>query len=51
MVIEVDTEREDSTSGVRQELRTIGEYAQRRGTSVYAAQTADENGFWVAVGL
>ena len=49
MASEADAEEEASVSGVRQELRTVGDYAQRRGTSVYASQTA--SGFWVAVGL
>jgi hypothetical protein len=46
---EVESNAEDSATGIRQELRTLRSYAERRGTRVYAQQTA--RGFWVAVGL
>ena len=46
---EVDADAEESDSGIRQELRTVHEYARRRGTRVHAAQAP--GGFYVAVGL
>ena len=46
---EVEADNADSETGVRTELRTIGQYAARRGTRVYTEQV--HNGFWVAVGL
>ena len=46
---EVEAEKEESETGVRTELRTIGQYAARRGTRVFTEQV--HNGFWVAVGL
>ena len=49
MAEEVEPDNEHSITGVRVELRTVGEYARMRGTSVYAHRRDD--GFWVAVGL
>ena len=46
---EADADTEDSETGIRQELKTLPDYAQARGTRVYAQQAAE--GFWVAVGL
>ena len=46
---EVEPDVENSETGIRQELRTLREYAEKKGTSVYT-QHADR-GFWVAVGL
>ena len=46
---EVEPDKVDSETGVRTELRTIGQFANMRGSRVYTEQVG--NGFWVAVGL
>jgi histone H4 len=46
---EVEPDNTDSETGVRTELRTIGQFANMRGSRVYTEQV--DNGFWVAVGL
>jgi hypothetical protein len=45
----VEPDNTDSETGVRTELRTIGQFANMRGSRVYTEQV--DNGFWVAVGL
>ena len=46
---EVEPDNTDSETGVRTELRTIGQFANMRGSRVYTEQV--DNGFWVGVGM